>query len=149
MLAGHTPTVGERAPASLRHAEADAAEAVGSYRDRYGPRRDPAAGEHGALLGSPPPQSAADKRRSWYQRAIDALRRITESRAGASERRGLPEPAHRQPAAPAVAMLDWSDAAEYLAPQPMRERAPAPATEQLQAALEDYLHPEPDLSMDL
>lgn len=149
VLAGHTPRVAERSPASLRHAEAGAAEAVACYRDRYGPRRDLAAGEHGALLGSPPSQSASDKRRSWYQRAIDALRRLTESRTGASKRRGLPEPAHRQPAAPAVAMLDWSDAAEYLAPQPMVQRAPAPATEQLQAALEDHLHPEPDLSIDL
>lgn len=146
VLAGHAPQVGERAPASLRHAAADAAEAVTSYRDRYGPRRDSTV-EHGALLGYPPSQSAAAKRRRWYQRAIDALKRLTRSQSGASERRGLPEPAREQPApAPAPALPDWSDFAEH-APADVGERPAAEATDYLQGALEDHLHPEPDLSI--
>ena len=153
VLSGHTPHITPQAPASLRHAEADAAEAVASYRDRYGPRRDGAAGEAGTLLGYPPPQSAADKRRRWYQRAIDALRRLTKSQSDSSERRGLPAPASAQPAAPTAAPVpDWSDAAEHAAyPSPVAvgERAAAAPTEQLQDALDDYLHAEPDMSIDL
>jgi len=55
----------------------------------------------------------------------------------------------------AAATPDGSDTAERSAehaasqPPPAGERAPATGTEQLQAALDDYLHPEPDMSLDL